>query len=282
MKEWQEGYVQSNGIRVHYYRTGGDLHQLVLNHGAMDDGLCWTRVARALETDYDLIMLDARGHGKSDSGEGDYSTESRTADLIGVIEALGLENPVVGGHSMGAVTSLSAAVLRPDLVAGVFMEDPSISLPGEAFFGGETSKLNELLYKGMLRLLKRSRNFPKSLSKPLVKRLLPDSPPEDIEPWLNSKQMVSADFVDAIEDPRWLFGGFDFDLLDKANFPAMLIYGDRNAGAILTHESAQELEKRISGLQVVHFPGASHDIRRIRFDGYLEALRRFMLDVNGE
>ncbi|GAG66350.1 unnamed protein product [marine sediment metagenome] len=102
MKKWFDDYVKTNGIKIHYYRTGGDKPQVVLNHGVMDDGLCWTRVAIELETDYDVIMFDARGHGFSDSGEGDYSAESRVKDLAEAIQALGLEKPVVGGHSLGA------------------------------------------------------------------------------------------------------------------------------------------------------------------------------------
>ena len=102
MKYLHEGFVNTNGLKIHYYRTGGDLPQVVLNHGALDDGLCWPRVVEALGADYDLILPDARGHGKSDAGAGVYSSEVRAADLIGLIEALGLEKPVIGGHSMGA------------------------------------------------------------------------------------------------------------------------------------------------------------------------------------
>jgi pimeloyl-ACP methyl ester carboxylesterase len=64
--KWEQGNILTNGIRIHYYRTGGCKPQVVLNHGALDDGLCWTRVAEALEGDYDLILLDARGHGFSE------------------------------------------------------------------------------------------------------------------------------------------------------------------------------------------------------------------------
>ena len=60
MTTWQSGDVRTNGIRMHYYRTVGDKPVLVLAHGATDDGLCWTRVARALEDDYDVFMPDAR------------------------------------------------------------------------------------------------------------------------------------------------------------------------------------------------------------------------------
>ena len=101
---WADGYVELGGRRIHYYRTGGDKPPVVFNHGAMDDGLCWTRVVRELEGSYDCVMLDARGHGRSDSGHGDYGAAARVADLAGTIEALGLDRPIVGGHSLGADT----------------------------------------------------------------------------------------------------------------------------------------------------------------------------------
>jgi N-formylmaleamate deformylase len=56
MAQWQSGDVTANGIKIHYTRTGGGKTPLVLNHGATDNGLCWTPVARALEAEYDVIM----------------------------------------------------------------------------------------------------------------------------------------------------------------------------------------------------------------------------------
>ena len=52
MTDWRSGEVQANGIRVHYHRTRGDKPSLVLNHGSTDNGLCWTRLACALEGDH--------------------------------------------------------------------------------------------------------------------------------------------------------------------------------------------------------------------------------------
>jgi hypothetical protein len=56
MSNWFSGDVDANGVRIHYYRTGGEKPPLVLSHGATDSGRCWTRVARDLESDYDVIM----------------------------------------------------------------------------------------------------------------------------------------------------------------------------------------------------------------------------------
>ena len=130
------GYVNANGLKIHYYRTGGDKPKVIFNHGAGDDGLCWTRVVKELEADYDCIMVDGRGHGLTSSGKGDYSTAQRVADLAGLIQALGLERPVVGGHSLGADTSMNFAALHPELTRAVFLEDPPIIIPGEKFGDG--------------------------------------------------------------------------------------------------------------------------------------------------
>ena len=137
MSAWTDGYVNSNGLKIHYYRTGGDKPKVIFNHGAGDDGLCWTRVVKELENDYDVIMVDARGHGKSSRGKGDYSITQRVADLAGLIQTLGLDRPVVGGHSMGADTAMNFAAIHPDMTRGIFLEDPPIILPGEKFGDGQ-------------------------------------------------------------------------------------------------------------------------------------------------
>ena len=121
---WFSGDVVANGMHIHYYRTGGDKPPLVLSHGATDSGLCWTRVARVLESNYDLILPDARGHGSSDAPPSGYASSDRAADLAGLIDALGLQRPAIGGHSMGAATTLRLVADYPDLASCAVLEDP--------------------------------------------------------------------------------------------------------------------------------------------------------------
>ncbi|HWQ14391.1 MAG TPA: alpha/beta hydrolase [Roseiflexaceae bacterium] len=101
MPTWESGFVEANGLRLHYTRTGGKLPPVVLAHGFSDDGLCWTPVAEALAPDYDVVMVDARGHGRSDAPEQGYSPTDHAADLAGAIRALGLERPAILGHPAG-------------------------------------------------------------------------------------------------------------------------------------------------------------------------------------
>ena len=115
MAGWQSGHVEANDLRMHYYRTGGEKPPVVLAHGFSDDGLCWTPVAEALAPEYDVVMVDARGHGQSEAPEQGYGPTEHAADLAGVIAALGLQRPAVLGHSMGAATTLMLAGTYPDV-----------------------------------------------------------------------------------------------------------------------------------------------------------------------
>jgi len=116
---WSESKVSANGLRHHYYRTGGEKPQLVLLHGFQEDAICWLRVAKVLEQDYNLILIDARGHGLSDRAGPAFTPHLLTEDAAGVIEALKLDRPHLLGCSMGAETSVQLAATHPGLVRTV-------------------------------------------------------------------------------------------------------------------------------------------------------------------
>ena len=80
---------------------------MVLVHGITDDGLCWVPVARALPPDYDLILMDMRGHGESDAPQdGGYTLDNMASELAACIRSLQLKKPILLGHSMGAFITL--------------------------------------------------------------------------------------------------------------------------------------------------------------------------------
>ena len=124
MNHWTTGNVTVQGTNLHYYRSGGSKSALVLVHGITDDGLCWSPVAEEFSGEYDGIMVDLRGHGKSDAPEEGYDTVTMATELSGLITALELENPVVMGHSLGAMTTLTLAGLAPDVPLAIILEDP--------------------------------------------------------------------------------------------------------------------------------------------------------------
>ncbi len=272
---WEQGDVVVDGIRIHYTRTGGSKPPVVLAHGALDDGLCWTRVARALEADFDVVMPDSRGHGRSDTGEGDYSSEARARDLSGVIRSLGLDRPVVGGHSMGADAALHLAAGHPDLIRGVFLEDPPLPAEGEPMFGG---KVGERMGDSSKVLIWGQQLFavlPRFVVRPIARKIMPRVGPEEHEPWIESKRRVSKDFTTA------LAGGLDvfsdpYTALAKVQAPTLLIRGDRELGAIVGDAAEARAREVLPRIEVAHIDGASHDVRRSDYAAYMTAVTGFL------
>ncbi|MCD4671484.1 MAG: alpha/beta hydrolase, partial [Anaerolineaceae bacterium] len=125
------GSVQHGKVRLQYYRTGGEKPPVVFIHGYTDNGLCWSRLPLALRHVYDVILLDARGHGISSRPEGStYSLAERAEDSFAAIDGLGLKRLVLIGHSMGADTAARVAADHPELIRGLVLIDPPWYPPG--------------------------------------------------------------------------------------------------------------------------------------------------------
>ena len=118
MGEWLEGDVLTNGIRIHYYRAQGkgvaSGRSVVLCHGFSDQGRQYGPLARALRDDYDVIMVDARYHGRSEAPRWEEQPDSMSRDLAGLIDALKLDRPVAARalHGRGLCLSRRGALPR--------------------------------------------------------------------------------------------------------------------------------------------------------------------------
>jgi N-formylmaleamate deformylase len=125
MTDWNIAICETNGIYIHYTRTGGAKPTLVLPHGLTANGACWTGLAHLLEKEYDIIMPDARGHGKSSVPDYGYLYEDHANDVIGLINSLRLPPLVLLGHSMGGMTAAVLASRNPKLLRGLILADPA-------------------------------------------------------------------------------------------------------------------------------------------------------------
>lgn len=125
MSNWTSAVCQTNGINIHYLRTGGSKPPVVLLHGLAANGACWSPLARALEAEFDVVMPDARGHGHSTAPLDGYRYEDHAGDVMGLIQALGLVTPVLLGHSMGGMTAAVVASQIGAALGGVILADPA-------------------------------------------------------------------------------------------------------------------------------------------------------------
>ena len=122
---WPTLYADVNGVRISYLRTGGDKPPAVLLHGLMGSGASWTPVAQALETELDMILPDARGHGRSSAPASGYRYPDLAADASGLVRELHLSRLVLIGHSMGGMSAALSATRIGHLLRGLVLVDPT-------------------------------------------------------------------------------------------------------------------------------------------------------------
>ena len=117
--------VAANGLTLHYLDWGTEGKQPVLFlHGALQQGHSWDFVALPLCPDYHVLALEARGHGDSQwASDGDYSLEAHLADIEGFVDAVGLDQFILVGHSMGGRNSYVYTARNPDKVKGLVIVD---------------------------------------------------------------------------------------------------------------------------------------------------------------
>lgn len=271
MAHWQSGDVVANGLRLHYTRTGGAKPPLVLAHGFSDDGLCWTPVAEALAPDYDVIMVDARGHGRSDAPEQGYGPAEHAADLAGAIDALGLRRPALLGHSMGAATSLALASTYPDAVGAILLEDP----PAWWVVAPEDAAPPEDRRAHMRERIVRLKGQTREEMIAAQHAETPHWSDAELGPWADAKLRFNPNALN--------FGsGAPVDwpaILPRIACPALLITADPARGAIVTAEGAAALQALVPQLRVANIADAGHSIRRDQFERYMEVVRAFLSEL---
>ena len=118
-------YVRVNGMNFHYLEWGDPSNPPVLMlHGASQQAHSWDFVSLALSGQYHALALDQRGHGDSDwAPDGDYSIEAAQKDIDGVVEALGLDDFTLIGHSMGGRNSYVWASRHPGKLKALVIVD---------------------------------------------------------------------------------------------------------------------------------------------------------------
>lgn len=270
VENWQSGVVEANGLRLHYTRTGDSKPPIVLAHGVTDAGACWSPVAEALAPSYDVIMVDARGHGRSDAPESGYGPAEQAEDLAGVIAALGLDRPAVLGHSMGAASALVLAGQHPSLPGSILLEDPPAwwtnwSQTPAALERNVAMRQRALDLKSLARdeLIANQRSAH------------PGWADAELEPWAAAKQRFSLKVLS-------IFGHDNASSVDwptvtrRITCPALLITADPEHGAIVTDESAAALKTLVPQLEIGHVPEAGHNIRRDQFARYMDVVRGFL------
>ena len=114
--------VQANGAALHVARMGAG-RPLLLLHGWPEFWLSWEPVMTRLASRFTLYAPDLRGFGDSDKPEGLFGPDQQAADMLALMDALGLAQAGIVGHDVGGALMQPMARSAPQRIAGLFFFD---------------------------------------------------------------------------------------------------------------------------------------------------------------
>ena len=273
---WTEGDVEVDGVSLRYYRNGGAGRPFVVAHGITADGRSRIPLVEPLaDAGYDVVTYDARGHGRSDAPADGYEYADQAADLVGLVDALELENPVLYGHSMGGTTVAVAAATDPELPHAVVLEDPELLLG----LGADESATDDVDADGegefLERLLERIRGQPAPTREAVLDtdpelQALADSGRERLATLLADTYLHVDSAVEQVFEADRVAPAAVFPDIEA---PTLILKADADPDSRKRH---REAATQLPDGRLVHVDGAGHCVLREQHERGLEELRTFL------
>jgi N-formylmaleamate deformylase len=263
VKTWSTAICETNGIKVHYTRTGGSKPPLILLHGLTANGACWTALARALGGEYDVIMPDARGHGESSVPDHGYQYEDHANDVVGLIKALRLSFPALLGHSMGGMTAAVVASRKPNLLRGLILADPAFLSPEfqrQVFASDVVDQHRKMLGKSLHDLM----------AEATIKH--PDRSPEILGLLAQARLQTSVSAFAVLTPPNPDY----MQLVSAIDVPSLFVTGD---SGVVSPAVAAELQRFNQRIQVDQIPEAGHGVQYDQPDRFAAVVQSFLRSI---
>ena len=285
---WSEGNVVANGIRQHYYRTGkdGEKPPILLLHGFNEYGLTWLRVARELEGDYDVVMLDARGHGRSEGIAQGFSHDVLVEDVARAIDALKLRRSRIIGLSQGGTTVLKLAAKYPERVHSFIYE----GWGENANRGEQTNTANfaqsdsyRAWYNSWLAWLEELRTLNhKERMVSALPQLLPMMagilwPEVEYVPMVEGYALFSLELArESIKLWATVEKETPNELLQRVSCPALIMKHSWSFPMPGTQPEVREVPSGLENVSIVYFDNTGHLIRRVAFAQFMGLVKEFL------
>lgn len=265
-----------DGLRLHIRETGeASAPPVVVLHGIMGHSREWDTMLESVRHLARLVVVDQRGHGQSDWAS-DYSIPALSGDIAAVIRRLGLEAPIVVGHSLGGMVGMDLAAEHPELVGGLVLIDitpdaitPEAATGLAAFVGG----LADSAYSSI---------------------------EEAMRPWLAGNPLARLDLlrnyvehgVRRRDDGRlvWCFDGTGlarfphqvspaalWEAVERITAPTLLIRGEHSP--FVSEAAGRLLVSRTGSGRLVVIEGGGHDLGVERPEAVGDAVAGFLRDV---
>lgn len=257
-------YAKNGDINI-YYEVEGEGPPLVLGHGGSAEASFWRRFGYvdALKQDYQLILFDTRGHGKSDKPHevSDYGLNCAD-DVIAILDTLGIQKAHYLGFSMGGWIAFRLAVHYPDRFLSFFISDYSpYGNPEEMTeIGKHSVEMWSLLLTDQEAYLKSIEEF--------FRRSLT---PAEKDRWLAQDARAGIAVLGSIENDPPLTD----QELERISAPCLIYCGELDP----YHSGMKESANHIPDAKFISVPEIGHGAIWARSDLMLPHIKEFLINV---
>jgi pimeloyl-ACP methyl ester carboxylesterase len=255
----------ASGLTLSYARQGDAVEPAVLLlPGPTDAWPSYQPVLDHLPRETHAVAVSQRGHGDSDKPESGYGVEDFAADVVPLLDALGIAQAVLAGHSGSCLVARRVALDQPDRVAGLFLESSPTTLRDDPKLAGALeSVLTEL---------------EDPITPDFARSFLAQTSSVDIRP-----ELIDLLVDELLKVParvwRETFSGLlaydDLSELERIEAPTLLVWGD--ADAVVPREMQDHLARSIPDADLLVYPGVGHTPRwedPLRFGSDLTSFTR--------
>lgn len=238
-----------SGLRLSYAVQGAATEPAVLLHpGPTDSWRSYRPVLDLMPWETYAVAVSPRGHGDSDKPDGGYSVEDLAADVVQLLDALGIGRAVLAGHSGSCLVARRVALDHPQRIAGLVLEASPTTLRDDERLGDFV----ESTVSGL----------EDPISADFVRSFVADTSSPSIEP-----DLVDLLTAEVTKVPAHVWQGTfarllrydDLAELGRIQAPTLLIWGD--ADALVSRDMQDRLLHSIPHAELLVYPGVGHTPR---------------------
>jgi pimeloyl-ACP methyl ester carboxylesterase len=226
---------------------------LVLLHGLTGWWRSWEPLLHHLTGAWHVFAVDLRGHGLSGRPAEGYRLSDYARDLAAFLEGRVVQPAVLLGHSLGAITALTAAPLAPELVRALVLVDPplamrSLRVADLPFAGAFFAWAHAVAQAGL--------TFAQVVEQ--LQMLAPESSAAEHEAMAASLCRVApGPLAAALQDTTQ--GDLDVErALQQIACPSLLLWGDWERGSVIRAEDAAWFQALQPRAQLAQIPQGTH------------------------
>jgi pimeloyl-ACP methyl ester carboxylesterase len=252
----------SSGPAIHYVQQGDpDGEPILFLHGYTDSSFSFSRLLPLLPDRFRSFALDLRGHGDSERPDCCYGVEDHVADVVAFLDAVGVEQVTLVGHSAGSFIARRVAETHPKLVARLVLIGSAVTPLKQ-----ETRELQAAVHTLEDPV---PAEFAREFQASTIHAPLPEGFFEQVV--AESLKLPARVWKSALDG---LLAMDDRADLERITAPTLLIWGERDG--FFFRSEVEELAAAIPGARLIVYPDTGHAVQWERPERVAEDLNAFL------